>query len=391
MLLLRTTAATLALGLTGLAGTASADIQHLDDVIIGFSLCVGNDCVNGESFGFDTVRLKENNVRLHFDDTSTSSSFPNNDWRLTANDSSNGGGNYFAIEDATRGQTPFRVEAGAGSHALYVDDGGRIGVGTSTPVSDIHTKTGNTPTLRLEQDGSSGFTAQTWDLAGNEAGFFVRDASNGSTLPFRIRPGAPSSAIDIAADGDVGIGTTSPSAPLHIRRTNSTASLMIEDTGTGFNPMVELVQGNTPRIRFDNSTADNAPTGGGTNLTAEWDIGLASDHKFLFRSIQENANVVTIDHAGDMTITGALTTGGGTCGGGCDRVFDAEYELPTISDHAAVMWENGYLPNVGPTKENTPINVSDKLGRMLNELEHAHIYIAELHERLETLESKLTK
>ena len=55
---------------------SKADIQHLDDVIIGFSLCVGNDCVNGESFGFDTMRLKENNLRIHFDDTSTSASFP---------------------------------------------------------------------------------------------------------------------------------------------------------------------------------------------------------------------------------------------------------------------------------------------------------------------------
>ncbi|MEZ5716831.1 MAG: hypothetical protein R3D85_17770, partial [Paracoccaceae bacterium] len=26
----------------------------------------------------------------------------------------------------------------------------------------------------------------------------------------------------------------------------------------------------------------------------------------------------------------------------------------------------------------TPINVTDKLGRMLNELEHAHLYIAQL-------------
>jgi hypothetical protein len=38
----------------------------------------------------------------------------------------------------------------------------------------------------------------------------------------------------------------------------------------------------------------------------------------------------------------------------------------------------GYLPNVGPTPEGAPLNVTDKLGRMLNELEHAHLYIAQL-------------
>ena len=53
-------------------------------------------------------------------------------------------------------------------------------------------------------------------MAGNEANFFIRDVTGGSRLPFRIRPGAPTSAIDIAASGNVGIGTASPSAKLDV-------------------------------------------------------------------------------------------------------------------------------------------------------------------------------
>ena len=46
------------------------------------SLAVGFDAVNGESFGFDTFRMKENNLRMHFDDTSDpATSFPSRDWR----------------------------------------------------------------------------------------------------------------------------------------------------------------------------------------------------------------------------------------------------------------------------------------------------------------------
>ncbi|MEC9250834.1 MAG: hypothetical protein VX501_09300, partial [Pseudomonadota bacterium] len=151
---------------------ASADQVFNDDLIVTFSACIGNDCVNGESFGFDTLRIKENNLRIHFDDTSTSASFPRNDWRLVANDSANGGGNYFAIEDSTAGRIPFRVEAGAPANSLYVEDAGRVGFGTSTPVVEMHVVDGDTPTLRLEQDGSSGFTPQTFDVAANEANFF---------------------------------------------------------------------------------------------------------------------------------------------------------------------------------------------------------------------------
>ncbi|HEY3139374.1 MAG TPA: hypothetical protein VGL29_25365, partial [Blastocatellia bacterium] len=77
------------------------DVVTADDEIIQGSLCVGLDCVNNESFGFDTIRLKENNTRIKFDDTSTSAGFPNNDWQLTANDSASGGANKFSIEDIT--------------------------------------------------------------------------------------------------------------------------------------------------------------------------------------------------------------------------------------------------------------------------------------------------
>ena len=40
-----------------LSQQAVADQQFLDDVIVDGSLCVGQDCVNGESFGFDTMKL----------------------------------------------------------------------------------------------------------------------------------------------------------------------------------------------------------------------------------------------------------------------------------------------------------------------------------------------
>jgi len=192
------------------------------------SLCVGGDCVAEESFGFDTVRLKENNLRMNFVDTSVAASFPTNDWRIVINDSANGGASYFGVEDSSAGRIPFRVSAGARNHALFVDSQGDVGIGTSTPATDIDIKTGDSPTVRLQQDGSSGFQPQTWDMAGNETNFFIRDATNGSQLPFRIRPEAPTNSLFIAPDGDIGMGTASPDGPLHIN--NDSVFITLEDT-----------------------------------------------------------------------------------------------------------------------------------------------------------------
>lgn len=178
-----------------------------DDMIVQSSLCVGFDCVDGESFGTDTIRIKENNTRLKFDDTSTSAGFANNDWQLTANDQPSGGANKFSIDDITGNKVPFTITAGAATNSIFVDSIGRVGFRTGTPVLDLHMNTSNTPAVRFEQNNSGGFTAQTWDIGANEANFFVRDVTGGSRLPFRIRPGAPTSSIDIGADGVVKFGT----------------------------------------------------------------------------------------------------------------------------------------------------------------------------------------
>ena len=194
------------------------------------SECIGHDCSTSESFGFDTLRLKENNLRINFDDTSVAASFPRNDWRIIINDSANGGDSHFSIEDATAGRIPFRVEAGARSNSLFVESTGDVGFGTNNPVTDIHTATGDTPTVRLDQNGSSGWSPQAWDMAGNETNFFIRDVTNGSRLPFRIRPAAPTSSLDIANDGDVGFGTSNPQTKVHV--VGGDGSLRIADTDT---------------------------------------------------------------------------------------------------------------------------------------------------------------
>ncbi|MGH9970595.1 MAG: tail fiber domain-containing protein [Pyrinomonadaceae bacterium] len=209
-----------------------------DDLIVQGSACVGLDCVNGEVFGFDTIRMKENNTRLQFDDTSVTAGFPTNNWQIRANSSANGGGSFLAFVDqggtgnSETGTIVFEVDAGAPANSLRVSSLGRIGLRTTTPVLDVHANTTDTPAIRLEQNSGGGFTAQTWDIAGNEANFFIRDVTGGSRLPLRIRPGAPTSSVDIAASGNVGIGTAAPQRNLHVHSAGNTV-VQLTDTASG--------------------------------------------------------------------------------------------------------------------------------------------------------------
>ena len=266
------------IGFSALSTSALADQVILDDLIVDGSACIGLDCVNGEAFGFDTLRLKENNLRIRAVDTSTSASFPTNDWQITFNDTSNGGANKFSIVDVDAGRTPFTIEATAPSNSLYVDDGGRLGLGLSTPVVDIHVRSGNTPTLRLEQDGSSGFTPQTWDVAGNEANFFIRDATNGSTLPFRIKPGAGSNSLTIQADDDIGMGTDSPevNTSLHVRRSDGTAKILVEEVNSTVaqRQLLELRNNGLAFLHYTD-----------TDQNKTWRTGITTNNSYLVKQI----------------------------------------------------------------------------------------------------------
>lgn len=309
-----------ALGTTAflaLSSSAMAQQVFATDVIVQGSLCVGVDCVNPESFGFDTVRLKENNLRIKADDTSVSAGFPAVDWQITFNDSASGGLSKFSIDDITNARTPLTVEANAPTNSLYVDDGGRLGLGTSNPVVDAHMVSGNTPTLRLDQDGSSGFAPQIWDVAGNEAGFFIRDVTGGSQLPFRIKPGSPNSSVflypsevvinengadqNFRVEGDtddglffvdagagrvsIGVPNKTPLAKLDVR----------DNTGSGPEQMLRLVNNGAPQILMRNSaTSNNWLFSAGSNL-------------LLAPSENTADQVFDLSSNGNLTITGSLT------------------------------------------------------------------------------------
>ena len=108
-----------------LAAPALADNVIADDSIVQGNQCIGSDCVDAEAFGFDTLRLKENNTRITFFDTSTSS-FPNTNWTLAANDTASDGLNRFMIQDVTAGTTPVDVRGAAPTGSLVVPATGGI-------------------------------------------------------------------------------------------------------------------------------------------------------------------------------------------------------------------------------------------------------------------------
>jgi hypothetical protein len=289
------------------------------DLIVQGSACIGFDCVNGESFGFDTIRLKENNLRIKAQDTSNSASFPTNDWQITFNDSANGGKNKFSIDDVDGGRTPFTIEAGAPNNSLYVDNAGRVGFGTSTPVVEMHSSNGDSPTLRLEQSASSGFTPQTWDIAGNESNFFIRDVTNGAKLPFRIRPNAPSNSIFVNSNGNIGLGTDEPNSKLDLRSNGNLISMQKTTDDASGHMIIRSAAAPVNKALFIRRSLSNEQDGtyfyhinsGGFPLNMalmeNGDVGIGTITPTTKFEVKGNSKI-----NGDLEVTGNITRGGST-------------------------------------------------------------------------------
>jgi hypothetical protein len=351
------------------------------DGVIRNSLCVGFDCPDSPSFSDTTILLMENNTRIKFDDTSSIAGFPNRDWEIEANSASSGGQSYLGINDcATSSQggcatdLVFAIEANVRSSALYVESDGDVGIGTSNPVLELHIVRGDSPGVRLEQDGSSGFAPQTWDVAGNETSFFIRDATNGSTLPFRIQPGASSNSVFIANGNNVGMGTTSPMSGLGA----AAKGLHIVRTGTA--EIILALQSSGPTTRFTlNNTNDTI--GGGT-----WSVGARQNSNFIITRDGTGMDEFSLDRLGNLVVIGNCTEVDGAC---ADYVFDKDYELMPLDELESYVKLNKHLPNVPSTADikANGLNIQQFQGRLLEKIEELTLHTLEQQKKIDELET----
>ncbi len=239
------------------AGRGVADEVFFEDVIIkpepgageGGHLAIGSQAVSNQVFGSnDKILLKDFTIRIFFDDASDpTGAFPANDWRILINDPTSTGTSFFGVEDATATNIPFRIAAGAPEDSLIVAPSGFLGIGTQSPEQVIHALSGNTPAIRLEQDGTApgGWPVYAWEMKGNENHFMIKNET-ADQEPFKIASSAMSDQLVI--DGRaVGVNTNTPRAQFHVavpvgsrgkviigQRNNLNTNAMLYVAGSGY-------------------------------------------------------------------------------------------------------------------------------------------------------------
>jgi len=158
--------------------------------------------------------------------------------------------------------------------AMVIDSSGNVGIGTSSPTSKLHLfGSGTANGLTLDRGNGSlnlsindylstfTHTEDSGDAAAGRGGFsFVSNAANTGSLELFSVSNATSEVMRITSSGNVGIGTTSPSALLslgtgHIRLTDNYhlewGNAKARITGSSVDDVLKFKTTNTERLRID--------------------------------------------------------------------------------------------------------------------------------------------
>ena len=103
-----------------------------------------------------------------------------------------------------------------------------------------------------------------------------------------------------------------------------------------------------------------------------------------------NVGIGTTSPNGKLDVNGSIYQRGVSLH--ADYVFEAGYQPESVDEHSEFMWKNKHLkaiPEAEVDEEGREIlEVGAHRKGIVEELEKAHIYIEQLHNRLKTLEEK---
>lgn len=186
--------------------------------------------------------------------------------------------------------------------------------------------------------------------------------------------------LHVDPSGNLGVGTTQPEGAFHVSRPGTVLSYMESSDNGAVQLRFKSNSGNRRFLAVDeNNIPETQMVFGNTEI------------QFAGRTNVGDGIWATLNPTGLYVSGNIQTTASGVVH--ADYVFENNFNLPSIKQHAEQMWQNKHLPAVGPgihdDNGSAIINVGEKTMGILEELEIAHIYIEKLHSNLALLENQL--
>ncbi len=287
----------------------------------------------------------------------------------------------------------FLVQNHSGKDLMTITGVGKVGVGTTNPYGRLHVvgewdpngidhirMSGQKPTIGFHDTNNNQYwTIHQGSMTGGGLEFWNRNVNS---------PHNGTMALAMISSGKVGIGTTNPYGKLHI----------VGDWDPDGIDHIRI-SGQKPTIGFYDIYNNEY-------WTIHQGSGVAGGLAFMRRNVNSPHDGVVIlsmrpsgyvgigtqSPIGMLDVNGSIYQRGSTLH--ADYVFEEDYTLESIKEHADFMWNKKHLPAIPKAQRDENGNEIVEVGAhrkgIVEELEKAHIYISQLEERIINLE-KLSK
>ena len=150
------------------------------------------------------------------------------------------------------------IDDNATSTAITIDSNERVGIGESSPISELHiTDASATAVVRLESSDSGDCRINFDDQSATDRGRIIYAHSDDS-LRTEV---AGSERMRIDSSGNVGIGTSSPESPLHVVGTNTLLSPLRIQPASGNGASAFSIRQDATADRFNIGLAYSSASG----------------------------------------------------------------------------------------------------------------------------------
>lgn len=282
---------------------------------------------------------------------------------------------------------------------MRIDSSGQVGIGTTKP----------NRSLTVYKPGPSTGVYGNWKNGDEEILIGVDDSggiiSTMSNHDLQLRAGENKTKMIIKANGNVGIGTTSPERELTIDIKPKVG--MPVQSNQGGVTLQQTIQQRKFTIAEIKGTNGTNPQGAidlysgihnkKISINAKGNSWFNTDGNF---GIGTNKPKHTLDVTGNINANGAFYLKNHQIIP--DYVFKPDYKLESIEEHTSFSKEQKHLKSIPELKKNEAgiefIDLASHLNGMLEELEKAHLYIEQLYQQNKkltqqniTLERRLVK
>lgn len=275
------------------------------------------------------------------------------------------------------------------TEGLRILNNGNVGIGTSGPYahSRLHVKSpsatpwgfmveanANDKVMAMGHDGTTGYISTSYLASGGWSGIELRTQNT--------------TRVNIASDGNVGIGTTSaPQAKLHI----SNGDVLLQNQTSGYPSLYLKDVAGTKVIKIDY----NSVVGWGSKFYIR-SGATGGNEALVLNDVGGNVGIGTANPSEKLTVNGTIY---GTkvkvdlTVPGPDYVFEKDYKLPALQEIKSYIDTNKHLPEVPSAKEMEAngINVGEMNMLLLKKVEELTLYIIEQQKQINELQKAIKK